>query len=72
MGRFALRICHSNRGSDIAFVEIINRIEGAEPTRTGIDVHLPADHLAVVYETKDEKKWNTQYMESRRKYARSR
>ena len=72
IGKFALRICHSRRGSEVmALVEIINRVEGSKPTGTGIELHLPADYLAIVYETKEEKKWHTGCMEGRRKQARA-
>jgi hypothetical protein len=71
-GRFALRICHSRSHSeDTALVKIINRIEGGRLMETGLEVHLPAKHLAIAWESNEEKKWHTEFMQVRRKQARS-
>ena len=71
MGRFGLRICHSHSGSQAsALLEIIDRVEDSKPTRTGIEICLPAEYLAIILETKEEKKWNAECMVDRRKQAR--
>lgn len=71
-GRFALRVCHSRSHSeDTALVNLIDRTERSRSSQTRIEVHIPAKYLAIVLETKEEKKWNTEYMQSRRKETRS-
>jgi hypothetical protein len=73
-GRFALRVCHTHRGSQaMALVRIIDYVPGTMPcpTQTEMEVHLPAEHLAIVQETKEEKKWHTECMKARRQQARA-
>ena len=71
-GRFALRICHTHRDSQaMALVGIIDRVDGMRPNQTGIEVHLPAEHLGIVQETNEEKKWHTECMKTRRQQARA-
>jgi hypothetical protein len=71
VGRFALRICHTHRGSQaMALVGIIDRAASMRPNQTGIEVHLPAEHLGIVQETNEEKKWHRECMKARRQQAR--
>jgi len=64
-GRFALRICHTHCGSQAtARVGIIDRITCIRPNQTGIEVHLPLEHLGIVQETNEEKKWHTECMKT--------
>ena len=71
-GRFALRICHSRSHSEpTALVSIINRVDSSRPSQTGIEVHIPEKYLAIVFETKEEKKWHAECMQSRRKETRA-
>lgn len=71
-GRFALRICHTHRGSQaMARVGIIDRVAGMRPNQTGIEVHLPPEHLGIVQETNEEKIWHTECMETCRQQARA-
>jgi hypothetical protein len=70
VGRFALRICHTLRGSQaMALVGIIDRIAGMRPNQTGIEVHLPAEYLGIVQEMNEEKKWHTECIKTRRQQA---
>jgi hypothetical protein len=71
-GRFALRICHTHRDSQaMALVGIIDRAAGMCPNQTGVEVPLPAVHLAIVQESNEEKKWHTECMKARRQQARA-
>ena len=71
-GRFALRICHTHRNSQaMALVGIIDHAAGMRPNQTGIEVPLPSEHLAIVQETNEEKKWHTECMKARRQQARA-
>jgi 3-deoxy-D-manno-octulosonic-acid transferase len=71
-GRFALRICHTHRDSQaMALVQIIDRVAGVCPNLTDIEVPLHAEHLAIVQETNEEKKWHTECMKARRQQARA-
>ena len=61
VGRLALQICHTHHGSQaMACVGIIDRVTGMQPHQMGIEVHLPPEHLGIVQETKEEKKWHTE------------
>jgi hypothetical protein len=70
-GRFGLRICHSRSHSDTALVHIINGIEDSTPSQSGIEVRIPATHLAIVFETKEEKRLHTECVQERRKETRA-
>ena len=71
LGRFALRIRHTRcNDQETALVELIDRVDRAKPRHTGIDLHLPADHLGIVSDTKEEKQWHTELMADRRKQVR--
>ena len=70
-GRFALRICHTHRGSQaMALVGIIDHA-AVPPNQMGIEVPLPAEHLAIVQETTEEKKQHTECMKAHRQQARA-
>jgi hypothetical protein len=69
-GRFALRICHTHHGSQaMALVRIIDRVAGMHPNQMRIEVHLPAEHLGIVQETNEEKKWHTECIKTHRQQA---
>ena len=71
-GRFALRICHTHRGSQaMALVGIVDHTTDMHPNQTRIEVPLPTEHLAIVQETNEEKKWHTECMKVRRQQARA-
>ena len=55
----------------MALVQIIDRAAGMHPNQTGIEVPLPAEHLAIVQEMNEEKKWHTECMKARRQQARA-
>jgi hypothetical protein len=69
-GKFGLRICHSRHNSqDTALVALINRNKGSPPTLTGVEKHFLSEELAIVEESKEEKKWNSECIGPRRKIA---
>lgn len=71
-GRFARRIHHGMAGSEkTALVAIVNRIEGQRDSMEK-EVHLTADYLAIVDETKEEKDFHSSVLDARRKIARAR
>jgi hypothetical protein len=70
MGKFGLRICHNIRnGQVMALLALINRTDGSPPTLTGEEVRLFDYQLAIVEESKEESKWNTDCIQTRRKEA---
>jgi hypothetical protein len=53
--RFALRICHTYCGLQaMALVGIVDRVADMRPNQTGIEVHLPAEHLGIAQETNED------------------
>jgi hypothetical protein len=69
-GEFGLRICHSRHDSrNTALVALIRRNKVSPPTLTGIEKHFLSEELAIVEESKDEKKWNSECIGPRRKKA---
>ena len=64
-GRFALRICHTHHDSQaMALIGIVNRSTDMHSNQMGIEVPLLAEHLAIVQEMNEEKKWHKQCMKA--------
>jgi hypothetical protein len=69
-GEYCLRICHSRCGSqDTALVALIQRNKVSPPTLKEVEKHFSSEELAIVEESKDEKKWNSECIGPRRKKA---
>ena len=70
VGRFALRICYTHHDLQaMALVGIVDHSIDMRPNQLGIEVPLPAEHLAIVQKTNEEKKWHKECMKARRQQA---
>jgi hypothetical protein len=76
-GKYVRRIHHrysEDNGNKQALVilAVVKKVDGSADTLTGEQLELDPDSLCIAFETKEDKKLNTNLMDSLREYARKR